>query len=104
MTATTPKFLRPSAMLMIAGGFLFWALFARSVKLWMIPILMLPISIGSSIFNPINNATVMSALPLRHRGIASGMLETTREMGPRLWRHGVGHRARDGAAGRHRAH
>ncbi len=76
-----PKLLRPGAMLMIAGGFLFLGLFARSVKLWMIPILMLPISIGSSIFNPINNATVMSALPLRHRGIASGMLETTREMG-----------------------
>ena len=47
----------------------------------MIPILMIPISVGSSIFNPINNATVMSSLPLRHRGIASGMLETTREMG-----------------------
>ncbi len=76
-----PKLLRPTAMLMIAGGFLVLGLFARDVELWMIPILMLPISVGSSIFNPINNATVMSSLPLRHRGIASGMLETTREMG-----------------------
>ena len=76
-----PKLLRPTAMLMIAGGFLVMGLFAPSVELWMIPILMIPISVGSSIFNPINNATVMSSLPLRHRGIASGMLETTREMG-----------------------
>ena len=76
-----PKLLRPGAMLMIAGGFLILGLFARDVPLWMLPVLLLPISVGSSIFNPINNATVMSSLPLRHRGIASGMLETTREMG-----------------------
>ena len=35
-------------------------------------------------FNPINNATVMNSLPLRHRGVASGMMETTREMGHAL--------------------
>ena len=35
-------------------------------------------------FNPINNATVVNSLPLRHRGAASGMLETTREMGHAL--------------------
>ena len=42
---------------------------------------MLPISIGSSMFNPVNNAIVMGSLPIEHRGFASGMLETTREMG-----------------------
>ena len=46
--------------------------------------MMIPISIGSAIFNPVNNATVMSALPLEHRGFASGMLETTRELGHAL--------------------
>ena len=35
-------------------------------------------------FNPINNATVMNSLSLEHRGVASGMLETTREMGHAL--------------------
>ena len=45
---------------------------------------MLPIAIGTNMFNPINNATVMNSLPLEHRGVASGMLETTRELGHAL--------------------
>ena len=36
---------------------------------------------GTAVFNPINNATIMSSLSLKSRGFASGMLETTREMG-----------------------
>ena len=45
---------------------------------------MLPISIGTNMFNPINNATIMNSLPLEHRGVASGLLETTRELGHAL--------------------
>ncbi len=79
-----PRMLRPGAMAFIAGGFLLLGLSAPHVSFWVIPLLMLPISIGTNMFNPINNATVMNSLPLEHRGVASGMLETTREMGHAL--------------------
>ena len=79
-----PRFLRPGAMVAIAGGFLMLGIFSGSVPIWGIPLLMIPISIGTSIFNPINNATVMDSLPLENRGFASGMLETTRELGHAL--------------------
>jgi MFS family permease len=79
-----PKFLRPATMAMIAGGFLLLGLLSSSVSIWVIPLLLLPISIGTNIFNPINNAAVMNSLALEHRGIASGMLETTRELGHAL--------------------
>ena len=79
-----PRMLRPVTMTLIAGGFLVLGLSAPHVTFWMLPLLMLPISIGTNMFNPINNATVMNSLPLEHRGVASGMLETTREMGHAL--------------------
>ena len=68
-------------MVAIAGGFFILGTFAGSVPIWGIPLLMLPIAIGTSVFNPINNAAVMSSLAVGYRGFASGMLETTREMG-----------------------
>ncbi len=79
-----PRMLRPATMTLIAGGFLVLGLAAPHVTFWVLPLLMLPISIGTNMFNPINNATVMNSLPLDHRGVASGMLETTREMGHAL--------------------
>ena len=45
---------------------------------------MLPIAVGTNMFNPVNNATIMNSLALEHRGVASGMLETTRELGHAL--------------------
>ena len=36
---------------------------------------------GTNIFNTVNNAVVMSGLPTEHRRFASGMLETTRDLG-----------------------
>ena len=71
-------------MALIAGGFLFVGLAAPHISFWMLPLIMLPIAIGTNIFNPINNATVMNSLALEHRGVASGMLETTRELGHAL--------------------
>ena len=71
-------------MALIAGGFLLLGLMAPHVSFWALPLLMLPISIGTNMFNPINNATVMNSLPMEHRGVASGMLETTRELGHAL--------------------
>ena len=71
-------------MALIAGGFLLLGLSSTHIPFWALPLLLLPISIGTNMFNPINNATVMSSLPLEHRGVASGMLETTRELGHAL--------------------
>ena len=76
-----PRLLRPGAMMLIAGGFLLIGLSVTHVSVWIMPILLVPISIGTNMFNPINNATVMNSLLVKHRGIASGMLETTRELG-----------------------
>ncbi len=79
-----PRMMRPATMASIAGGFLVLGLAAPHIAFWALPLLMLPISIGTNMFNPINNAAVMNSLPLEHRGVASGMLETTRELGHAL--------------------
>ena len=76
-----PGWLRPTVMASIAAGFLVLGLTAPYVGFWALPLLMLPIAFGTNMFNPINNATIMNSLPTRHRGAASGMLETTRELG-----------------------
>ena len=76
-----PKLLRTFCMLSIAVGFVLLAVFAARVNFWLLPLLLLPISFGTNVFNTVNNATVMSTLPTEHRGFASGMLETTRDLG-----------------------
>ena len=76
-----PQFLRLWAMLIIAFGFIGLSQFAPNLSFWALPLFMLPVSIGTNIFNPINNAHIMNSLPLEHRGFASGMLETSREFG-----------------------
>ena len=76
-----PKLLRTFCMLSIAVGFVLLALFAAKVNFWLLPLLLLPISFGTNVFNTVNNAIVMSGLPTEHRGFASGMLETTRDLG-----------------------
>ena len=77
----SPKLLRTFCMLSIAVGFVLLAVFAAKVNFWLLPLLLLPISFGTNIFNTVNNATVMNALPTENRGFASGMLETTRDLG-----------------------
>ena len=77
----SPKLLRTFCMLSIAVGFVLLAVFAAKVNFWLLPLLLLPISFGTNIFNTVNNAVVMSGLPTEHRGFASGMLETTRDLG-----------------------
>jgi len=72
-----PRLMRTFCMLSIAVGFVLLAVFAAKVNFWLLPLLLLPISFGTNIFNTVNNATVMSTLPTEHRGFASGMLETT---------------------------
>ena len=75
------KLLRTFCMLSIAVGFVLLAVFAARVNFWLLPLLLMPISFGTNVFNTVNNATVMSGLPTEHRGFASGMLETTRDLG-----------------------
>jgi hypothetical protein len=67
----------------IALGFLLVGAFASQVAVWGIPLLMLPTYIGANLFNTANNALVMNTLP-ENRSFASGMLETTRQMGHTL--------------------
>ena len=78
-----PKWLRPGALASIALGFLLLGGFSQNVAWWGVPILMLPTYIGSNLFNTANNALVMNTLP-DNRSFASGMLETTRQMGHTL--------------------
>ena len=75
-----PRWLRPGSLLLIASGFFMAGLFADNISVYWLPVLLLPIAIGSNLFNSPNNATVMNSLP-DNRGFASGMLETTRQMG-----------------------
>ena len=79
-----PKLLRPACMVSIAVGFVLLGLFSGPAPVWIIPFLLLPVSVGTNAFNTVNNATVMSSLPVEHRGFASGMLETTRDLGHAL--------------------
>ena len=76
-----PRLLRTGCMLSIASGFVLLGLLAGAVPFWCLPFLLFPISVGTNIFNTVNNAIVMSTLPTEHRGFASGMLETTRDLG-----------------------
>jgi MFS family permease len=75
-----PRWLRPSSLMGIALGFVLVGFFAGAVPVWGIPLLMLPAYIGSNLFNTANNALVMNTLP-ESTSFASGMLETTRQMG-----------------------
>ena len=75
-----PTWLRPASLMLIAAGFFLAGFFADDIPVLTLPLLLLPIAIGSNLFNSPNNATVMNSLP-ENRSFASGMLETTRQMG-----------------------
>ena len=74
------RWLRPGSLLLIAAGFFLAGFFADNIPIYLLPVLLLPIAVGSNLFNSPNNATVMNSLP-ENRSFASGMLETTRQMG-----------------------
>ena len=78
-----PKWLRPGSMMLIAVGFLLVGFFSAHVPIWGLPLLMMPLFLGSNMFGTANNALVMNSLP-DNRTFASGMLETTRQMGHTL--------------------
>lgn len=76
----SPRWLRPASLLLIAMGIGLVGVFGGKVPIWGLPMLLWPASIGSALFNSPNNALVMNSLP-QDRSFASGMLETTRQMG-----------------------
>ena len=75
-----PRWLGPASLAMVASGIAAIALFAAHVPIWGLPMLLLPASIGTALFISPYNALVMNTLP-ENRSFASGMLETTRQMG-----------------------
>ena len=79
-----PTLLRPIAMSLIALGIILMGVFALRVSFWVIPALLLPATIGASMFQNVNNAVIMNAVLPEHRGFASGMIETTRQVGHTL--------------------
>jgi predicted MFS family arabinose efflux permease len=75
-----PRWLGPITLFMIASGVALLGVFAAMVPIWGIPLLLLPASVGTAMFIAPYNALVMNSLP-DNRSFASGMLETTRQMG-----------------------
>ena len=79
-----PRLMRPVALSLIALGIFLLGVFSLRVPFWFIPLLLFPASVGTAIFNTINNTVIMNSLPQEHRGFASGMIETTRQVGHTL--------------------
>jgi MFS family permease len=75
-----PRWLGPGALFMVALGIASLGLFASQVPVWGLPLLLMPASVGTGLFISPYNALVMNTLP-ENRSFASGMLETTRQMG-----------------------
>ena len=75
-----PRWLGPGSLFLVALGVTLMGLFAARVPIWGLPLLLLPASIGTGLFITPYNALVMNTLP-DNRSFASGMLETTRQMG-----------------------
>ncbi len=75
-----PRWMGPMSLFLIASGVGLLGLFAAQVPIWGIPLLLLPASVGTALFISPYNAVVMNTLP-DNRSFASGMLETTRQMG-----------------------
>ena len=75
-----PRWLGPVSLVLVATGIAGIALFAARVPIWGLPMLLLPASVGTALFISPYNALVMNTLP-ENRSFASGMLETTRQMG-----------------------
>ncbi len=75
-----PRWLGTASLVLVASGIAAIALFAARVPIWGLPMLLLPASVGTALFISPYNALVMNTLP-ENRSFASGMLETTRQMG-----------------------
>lgn len=79
-----PRLLRPIALSLIALGIILVGIVGLRVPFWYVPLLILPASLGTGLFNTINNTAIMNSVSAEQRGFASGMIETTRHVGHTL--------------------
>jgi MFS family permease len=78
---TRAAWIRPGATLTLALGFLGWATAALAENYAGVMAAGFVAGLGSGVLLSSNNAVIMASLPGEARGVASGMLETTRHFG-----------------------
>lgn len=81
---TRSPLLRPLGLGSVAAGLLVLSVIADSISYSQLFALLVVMGAGSGLFMTANNAAIMGALPGSYRGFASGMLETTRQLGHAL--------------------
>src|SRR6266566_2437934 len=75
---TRAPWLRPAAAGVLAAGFVLWALSGVAGSYAAMLAVGLFTGLGTGVLLAVNNTVIMGALPDDFRGVASGMLETTR--------------------------
>lgn len=78
---TRAPWIRPAATMPLALGFLGWAMAALTGSYAGVLLAGFIAGLGSGVLLSSNNAVIMASLPADARGVASGMLETTRHFG-----------------------
>lgn len=79
------RILLPAGMLVVGGSIFVMGLFTTALSYPGVLGLSLLLGVGTGLFLTSNNAALMGSVPPEQRGFASGMIETTRQMG-----HGLG--------------
>jgi len=78
---TRAPWLRPSAAGILTAGFVLWALSGVAGSYAAMLAVGLFTGLGTGVLLAVNNTVIMGTLPDDFRGVASGMLETTRHFG-----------------------
>lgn len=78
------RWLPSAAMAVISGGLILLGLNAGVLEYWGFLAISLLLGLGLGFFMTPNNTVIMGALPATYRGFASGMLETSRQLGHSL--------------------
>src|SRR5712692_6740410 len=78
---TRARWLRPAAAGVLATGFVLWALSGVAGAFAAMLAVGLFTGLGTGVLLAVNNTVIMGSLPDDFRGVASGMLETTRHFG-----------------------
>ncbi|OGB93150.1 MAG: hypothetical protein A3G35_08680 [candidate division NC10 bacterium RIFCSPLOWO2_12_FULL_66_18] len=78
---TRSGWIRPGAVAILVASFVAWAMSGVSGSYGGIMAFGLLAGLGSGVLLTVNNTVIMGSLPDEYRGVASGMLETTRHFG-----------------------
>lgn len=78
----SPRLVTATGMVIAAGGMAFIGVAGSST--WGLVVGLIVLGIGSGVFTPANNASIMAAAPRRQSGAASGILNMTRGLGTAL--------------------